>query len=158
MPLLGKVRDINICGQFCAFLAVWGTDWSLWGTQWVAVMRGVDPLWRNPKRLQQQQTPIHRANLGIFFRNMLICKLVFAVKQALIILTCSHYVSQATVAGNVALNNEADLCLENCSEPAAHPWSVSREPGLCVDAQVGRATSASISESLPVEMRDNKRK
>uniref|UniRef100_A0A803VAU9 Serine/threonine-protein kinase 40 n=2 Tax=Ficedula albicollis TaxID=59894 RepID=A0A803VAU9_FICAL len=85
---------------------------------------------------------------------MLICKLVFAVKQALIILTCSHYVSQTTVVGNVALNNEADLCLENCSEPAAHPWSVSREPGLCVDTQVGRATSASLSESLPVQIRD----
>lgn len=89
---------------------------------------------------------------------MLICKLVFAVKQALIILTCSHYVSQTTVVGNVALNKEADLCLENCSEPAAHPWSVSRQPGLCVDTQVGRATSASISESLPAEISDNRRK
>lgn len=84
---------------------------------------------------------------------MLICKLVFAVKQALIILTCSHYVSQTTVVGNIALNNEADLCLGSCSEPAAHPWSVSTEPGLCVDTQVGRATSASVGESLPVEIR-----
>lgn len=116
---------------------------------------------KGPGLQQQQQTPIHRANLGIFFQsfwNMLICKLVFAVKQALIILTCSHYVSQTTVVGNVALNNEADLCLENCSEPAAHPWSVSREPGLCVDTQVGRATSAAVGESLPAGIRDNRRK
>lgn len=94
------------------------------------------------------------SSLGAFW-NMLICKLVFAVKQALIILTCSHYVSQTTVVGNVALNKEADLCLESCSQPAAHPWSVSTEPGLCVDTQVGRATSASVGESLPVEIRDN---
>lgn len=44
---------------------------------------------------------------------MLMCKLVFAVKQALIILTCSHHVSQTTVLGNVAVNNEPDLYLQN---------------------------------------------
>lgn len=59
---------------------------------------------------------------------MLICKLVFAVKQALIILTCSHYVSQTTVVGDVALNNEADLYLPKCIKPPAHNWSISNEP------------------------------
>lgn len=61
---------------------------------------------------------------------MLICKLVFAVKRALIILTCSHSVSRTTVLGNVALNNEADLYLQKRIKPPTPSRAVDNEPWL----------------------------
>lgn len=90
------------------------------------------------------------------FWNMLICKLAFAVKQALIILTRSHYVSQTTVLGNVALSNEADLYLQKCIKPPAHNWSIGNEPSLfCGNTSRQRHECISRWKPSSVEIRDS---